>query len=135
MRSFGGWHEIKRYHRISILMRSALRVLNTLCPSLQRRTTPCRARTVCRGYTKSLICALKLAEQVCGKKQTDFIPEAIRTAVGEALIEKRIITADPQTDQAFRTRLDQAPDSPHVGNICTPFCCGVDFIDNRLKLL
>jgi len=72
---------------------------------------------------------------VCGKKQTDFIPEAIRTAVGEALIEKRIITADPQTDQAFRTRLDQAPDSPHVGNICTPFCCGVDFIDNRLKLL
>lgn len=35
--------------------------------------------------------------------------EAARAAAEEALIEQRIIMADPEAYQAFLTRLDQAP--------------------------
>lgn len=49
------------------------------------------------------------AAKARGKNRTDFVLEAARAAAEEALIEQRIIMADPQAYQAFLTRLDQAP--------------------------
>ncbi|SUF55824.1 Uncharacterized protein conserved in bacteria [Salmonella enterica] len=49
------------------------------------------------------------AAKARGKNRTDFVLEAARAAAEEALIEQRIIMADPEACQAFLTRLDQAP--------------------------
>lgn len=83
--------------------------------------------------------------------------EAARAAAEEALIEQRIIMADPQAYQEFLARLDQAPalmphcvklcrpcavgtgrmisapEPLHAGHILTPFCCGIDSMDHWLK--
>lgn len=53
------------------------------------------------------------AVKVRGKNRTDFILEAARAAVEEALIDQRIIMADPDAYQEFLARLDQAP-SPNA---------------------
>ncbi|HCM1917163.1 TPA: DUF1778 domain-containing protein [Salmonella enterica subsp. salamae serovar 28:r:e,n,z15] len=49
------------------------------------------------------------AAKARGKNRTDFVLEAARAVAEEALIEQRIIMADPEAYQAFLTRLDQAP--------------------------
>ncbi|ANE75959.1 DUF1778 domain-containing protein [Dickeya solani] len=49
------------------------------------------------------------AAKVRGKKRTDFVLEATRAAAEEALIDQRIIMADPEVYQEFIARLDQAP--------------------------
>ena len=49
------------------------------------------------------------AAKARGKNCTDFVLEAARAAAEEALIEQRIIMADPEAYQAFLIRLDQAP--------------------------
>lgn len=49
------------------------------------------------------------AAKARGKNRTDFVLEAARAAAEEALIEQRIIMADPQAYQEFLARLDQAP--------------------------
>ena len=49
------------------------------------------------------------AAKARGKNRPDFVLEAARAAAEEALIEQRIIMADPEAYQAFLTRLDQAP--------------------------
>lgn len=49
------------------------------------------------------------AAKARGKNRTDFVLEAARAAAEEALIEQRIIMADPDAYQAFLERLDQAP--------------------------
>ncbi|MCA7001373.1 type II toxin-antitoxin system TacA family antitoxin [Dickeya solani] len=49
------------------------------------------------------------AAKVRGKNRTDFVLEATRAAAEEALIDQRIIMADPEVYQEFITRLDQAP--------------------------
>jgi uncharacterized protein (DUF1778 family) len=49
------------------------------------------------------------AAKARGKTRTDFVLEAARAAAEEALIEQRIIMADPEAYQEFLTRLDQAP--------------------------
>lgn len=53
------------------------------------------------------------AAKARGKNRTDFVLEAARTAAEEALIDQRIIMADPEAYQEFLTRLDQAP-SPNA---------------------
>ena len=49
------------------------------------------------------------AAKAKGKNRTDFVLEAARAAAEDALIDRRIIMADPDAYQAFLTRLDQAP--------------------------
>lgn len=49
------------------------------------------------------------AAKVKGKNRTDFVLEAARAAAEEALIEQRIIMADPDAYQEFLARLDQSP--------------------------
>lgn len=49
------------------------------------------------------------AAKARGKNRTDFVLEAARAAAEEALIEQRIIMADPDAYQAFLTRLDETP--------------------------
>jgi uncharacterized protein (DUF1778 family) len=49
------------------------------------------------------------AAKVKGKNRTDFVLEAAYAAAEEALIEQRIIMADPDAYQEFLVRLDQAP--------------------------
>lgn len=49
------------------------------------------------------------AAKAKGKNRTDFVLEAAHAAAEEALIEQRIIMADPQAYQEFLARLDQAP--------------------------
>ncbi|MBN3216402.1 DUF1778 domain-containing protein [Pectobacterium polaris] len=49
------------------------------------------------------------AAKARGKNRTDFVLEATRAAAEEALIELRIIMADPDTYQEFLARLDQSP--------------------------
>ncbi|WOA54920.1 type II toxin-antitoxin system TacA family antitoxin [Dickeya solani] len=49
------------------------------------------------------------AAKVRGKNRTDFVLEAARAAAEEALIDQRIIMADPEAYQEFIARLDQAP--------------------------
>ncbi|KAA8997655.1 DUF1778 domain-containing protein [Affinibrenneria salicis] len=49
------------------------------------------------------------AAKARGKKRTDFVLEAAREAAEEALIEQRIIMADPEAYQEFLARLNQAP--------------------------
>lgn len=51
------------------------------------------------------------AAKVKGKNRTDFVLEAAHAAAEEALIEQRIIMADPKAYQNFLVRLDQAPSS------------------------
>ncbi|MEQ6967207.1 DUF1778 domain-containing protein [Pectobacterium polaris] len=51
------------------------------------------------------------AAKARGKNRTDFVLEATRAAAEEALIELRIIMADPDTYQEFLARLGQAPTS------------------------
>ncbi|MCA6943455.1 DUF1778 domain-containing protein [Pectobacterium polaris] len=53
------------------------------------------------------------AAKARGKNRTDFVLEATRAAAEEALIELRIIMADPDTYQEFFARLDQDP-SPNA---------------------
>lgn len=53
------------------------------------------------------------AAKARGKNRTDFVLEAARAAAEEALIEQRIIMADPQAYQEFLARLDQTP-SPNA---------------------
>lgn len=53
------------------------------------------------------------AAKARGKNRTDFVLEAARAAAEEALIDQRIIMADPDAYQEFLTRLDQAP-SPNA---------------------
>ncbi|MCL6351928.1 type II toxin-antitoxin system TacA family antitoxin [Pectobacterium polaris] len=53
------------------------------------------------------------AAKARGKNRTDFVLEATRAAAEEALIELRIIMADPDTYQEFLARLDQVP-SPNA---------------------
>ncbi|MFJ5330821.1 type II toxin-antitoxin system TacA family antitoxin [Pectobacterium versatile] len=53
------------------------------------------------------------AAKARGKNRTDFFLEATRAAAEEALIELRIIMADPDTYQEFLARVDQAP-SPNA---------------------
>lgn len=48
-----------------------------------------------------------------GKNRTDFVLEAALADAEEALIEQRIIMADPEAYQAFLSRLDQAT-APNV---------------------
>lgn len=47
------------------------------------------------------------------ENRTDFVLEAARAAAEEALIEQRIIMADPEAYQEFLVRLDQTP-SPNA---------------------
>ncbi|HAT6805137.1 TPA: DUF1778 domain-containing protein [Citrobacter freundii] len=49
------------------------------------------------------------AAKARGKNRTDFVLEAARAAAEEALIEQRIIMADPDAYLAFLARLDQPP--------------------------
>ncbi|RNM05804.1 DUF1778 domain-containing protein [Dickeya undicola] len=49
------------------------------------------------------------AAKARGKNRTDFVLEAARAAAEEALIDQRIIMADPDAYQEFLSRLDQAP--------------------------
>lgn len=49
------------------------------------------------------------AAKARGKNRTDFIIEAARAAAEEALIDRRIIMADPGAYQEFLARLDQVP--------------------------
>lgn len=49
------------------------------------------------------------AAKARGKNRTDFVLEAARAAAEEALIDQRIIMADPDAYQEFLARLDQAP--------------------------
>ncbi len=49
------------------------------------------------------------AAKAKGKNRTNFVLEAAHTAAEEALIEQRIIMADPKAYQEFFARLDQAP--------------------------
>lgn len=49
------------------------------------------------------------AAKARGKNRTDFVLEAARAAAEKALIEQRIIMADPEAYQEFLARLDQAP--------------------------
>lgn len=53
------------------------------------------------------------AAKARGKNRTDFVLEAARVAAEEALIEQRIIMADPDAYQEFLAHLDQAP-SPNA---------------------
>lgn len=53
------------------------------------------------------------AAKARGKNRTDFVLEAARAAAEEALIEQRIIMADPEAYQEFLARLDQTP-SPNA---------------------
>lgn len=53
------------------------------------------------------------AAKARGKNRTDFVLEAARAAAEEALIDQRIIMADPDAYQEFLARLDQAP-SPNA---------------------
>lgn len=53
------------------------------------------------------------AAKARGKNRTDFVLEAARAAAEEALIDQRIIMADPEAYQEFLARLDQAP-SPNA---------------------
>lgn len=53
------------------------------------------------------------AAKARGKNRTDFVLEAARAAAEEALIEQRIIMADPDAYQEFIARLDQDP-SPNA---------------------
>lgn len=50
------------------------------------------------------------AAKARGKNRTDFVLEAVRAAVEEALIDQHIIMADPEAYQEFLTGLDQAPE-------------------------
>mgnify|MGYP004726949839 FL=1 len=49
------------------------------------------------------------AARARGKNRTDFVLEAARAAAEEALLEQRIIMADPDAYQEFLNRLDQPP--------------------------
>jgi len=49
------------------------------------------------------------AAKARGKNRTDFILEAARAAAEEALIDRRIIMADPGAYQEFLARQDQVP--------------------------
>ncbi|WP_323658535.1 DUF1778 domain-containing protein [Pectobacterium versatile] len=49
------------------------------------------------------------AAKARGKNRTDFVLEAARVAAEEALIDQRIIMADPDAYQQFLASLDQAP--------------------------
>ncbi|EHP3612015.1 DUF1778 domain-containing protein, partial [Salmonella enterica] len=49
------------------------------------------------------------------KNRTDFVLEAARAAAEEALIEQRIIMADPEAYQEFLVRLDQTLRRPRGG--------------------
>ncbi|WP_413740300.1 DUF1778 domain-containing protein [Sodalis sp. RH14] len=49
------------------------------------------------------------AAKAKGKNRTDFVLEAAHAAAEEALIERRIIMADPDAYQEFLARLDQSP--------------------------
>lgn len=49
------------------------------------------------------------AAKARGKNRTDFVLEAARAAAEEALLEQRIIMADPDAYQEFLHRLDQPP--------------------------
>jgi len=49
------------------------------------------------------------AAKAKGKNRTDFVLDAARAAAEEALLEQRIIMADPAAYDEFLTRLDQAP--------------------------
>ncbi|PWD63442.1 type II toxin-antitoxin system TacA family antitoxin [Pectobacterium parmentieri] len=53
------------------------------------------------------------AAKARGKNRTDFVLEAARATAEEALIDQRIIMADPDAYQKFLARLDQAP-SPNA---------------------
>ncbi|TYL44170.1 DUF1778 domain-containing protein [Dickeya sp. ws52] len=53
------------------------------------------------------------AAKARGKNRTDFVLEAARAAAEEALIDQRIIMADPDAYQEFLARLDQTP-SPNA---------------------
>lgn len=50
------------------------------------------------------------AAKAKGKNRTDFVLEAARAAAEEALLEQRIILANPDAYQEFLTRLDQPPE-------------------------
>ncbi|WP_413725620.1 DUF1778 domain-containing protein [Sodalis sp. RH16] len=49
------------------------------------------------------------AAKAKGKNRSDFVLEAAHGAAKEALIEQRIIMADPETYQKFLVRLDRDP--------------------------
>ncbi|WP_410013546.1 DUF1778 domain-containing protein [Sodalis sp. C49] len=49
------------------------------------------------------------AAKAKGKNRTNFVLEAAHAAAEEALIEQRIIMADPDAYQEFLARQDQAP--------------------------
>lgn len=49
------------------------------------------------------------AAKARGKNRTDFVLEAACAAAEEALIEQRMIMADPEAYQEFLVRLDQSP--------------------------
>jgi uncharacterized protein (DUF1778 family) len=50
------------------------------------------------------------AAKARGKNRTDFVLEAARAAAEDALIEQRIILADPEAYQEFLARLDRTPE-------------------------
>ncbi|WP_248464590.1 DUF1778 domain-containing protein [Pectobacterium versatile] len=56
---------------------------------------------------------IERAAKARGKSRTDFVLEAARAAAEEALLDQRIIMADPDAYQEFFARLDQAP-SPNA---------------------
>ncbi|MCL6327253.1 DUF1778 domain-containing protein [Pectobacterium polaris] len=62
------------------------------------------------------------AAKVRGKNRTDFILEAARAAAEDALIDQRIIIADPDAYQEFISRLDQttAPNAALCRTMQTP---------------
>lgn len=65
------------------------------------------------------------AAKARGKNRTDFVLEAARAAAEEALIEQRIIMADPEAYQEFLVRLDQHLHlMPHCVNHADPCAVG-----------
>ncbi|QDX98458.1 DUF1778 domain-containing protein [Pectobacterium carotovorum subsp. carotovorum] len=56
---------------------------------------------------------IERAAKARGKSRTVFVLEAARAAAEEALLDQRIIMADPDAYQELFTRLDQAP-SPNA---------------------
>ncbi|WP_341646476.1 type II toxin-antitoxin system TacA family antitoxin [Thauera sp. SDU_THAU2] len=49
------------------------------------------------------------AAKVRGKNRTDFVLEAARAAAEDALLDRALISADPQAYTAFLARLDMPP--------------------------
>jgi polyhydroxyalkanoate synthesis repressor PhaR len=51
------------------------------------------------------------AAQLTGKTKTAFVLEAVRRAAEDALLERTLFLAGPAAFEAFRARLDEAPNS------------------------